>query len=321
MFSFKISFKLSHNRVDTDKTKIRLLDSKDIYLIAPDEKGKISDSDSLLVTGSYYKTYRDAAIDMIRVEQALKMSALSEYVGISVSNEGHDDYPHNVILREMEKPFLGSGLMFKQLVFRRVYETKTNFFDPKPSIETEPVQCENLVNQFNKYYENYDVAFELSSAIDMLNSIKFEYSSKVRLILSMTVVEMLSNSKLSRTEEEMRLIDSLVDKIEESDIDNNKKQSLSLAVNGCRNLSISNACKKLVKSKLGRKRAEDFYRLYNYRSRVVHSGGLDDPMKSDEDLQAEIYKAAGEANLLASDLVDVLLEEHVSEGQHQFMEL
>ncbi|MBB1343823.1 hypothetical protein H5158_19620 [Pseudoalteromonas sp. SR45-6] len=321
MFSFKISFKLSHNKVNTDKTKIRLLESKDVYLMASDEEARICDTDSLLVLGSNYKNYREAAIDMVRVEQAIKMSALSEYVGISVSNDGHEDYPQNVILREMEKPFLGSGLMFKQLVFRRVYETTTNFYDPNMSCEVELIQCDNFIKQCNKYYENYDYSFELSSVIEILNNIKFEYSSKVRLILSMTVVEMLSDSKVTRTEEEIKMIDSFVNEIEDSNIDKNKKQSLRLAIEGCKNLSISNACKKLVKSKLGRKRAEDFYRLYNYRSRVVHSGGLDDSIKDDEELQAEIYKAAGEANLLASDLVDAVLEEHLNDGEPQFMEL
>src|SRR5690606_1137461 len=99
--------------------------------------------------------------------------------------------------------------------------------------------------------------------------INFEYSSKVRLILSMTVVEMLSDAKVNRTEDELNLIDKMVGDIENSDLDKNKKKSLRLAIEGCKNLSISSACKKLVKSKLGRKRAEDFYRLYEYRSRIV----------------------------------------------------
>lgn len=307
--------------MDSKETRIKLISERDIYLTSSVDNEKLCDSYSVEVVGSQYETYREAAIDMLRVEQAFKMSALSEHLGVSLSNDGHDDYPLHEILKNMEKQFLGSGVMFKQLVFRRVFETETQFFDPNPSQEFEPVQCDNLVKQFNKYYKKYDVAFDLSPAIDMLNSIKFEYSSKVRLILSMTVVEMLSDPKIFRTKEEIELIDKMIDDIEASDIDDNKKKSLCLAIEGCKSLSISNACKKLVKSKLGRKRAEDFYRLYNYRSRVVHAGGLEDPDRGDDELQAEIYKAAGEANLLASDLVHAVLEEHVNDGQPQFMEL
>lgn len=321
MFSFKLSFRMSHPRMDSKETKIKLISERDIYLVSSVENEKLCNSDSVEVVGSQYTTYREAAIDMLRVEQAFKMSALSEHLGVSSSNDGYDDYPLHEILKNMEKPYLRSGVMFKQLVFRRVFETKTQFFDPSPSQEIDPVQCDNLVRQFDKFYKKYNFAFELSPAIDMLNSIKFEYSSKVRLILSMTVVEMLSDSKIIRTKEEIKLIEKMITDIEISDIDNNKKISLRLAIEGCKSLSISNACKQLVKSKLGRKRAEDFYRLYNYRSRVVHTGGLKDPFRGDDELQAEIYKAAGEANLLASDLVDAVLEEHVNDGQSQFMEL
>ncbi|GGW27089.1 hypothetical protein [Vreelandella hamiltonii] len=321
MFSFKLSFRLSNNQMDSKETSIKLIDERDIYLTSSIKNKPLCDSNSVEIVGSQYETYREAAIDMLRVEQAFKMSALSEHVGVSLSNEGHDDYPLHEMLKNMEKPFLGSGVMFKQLVFRRVFEARTEFFDPNPSQEFEPIQCANLVSQFDKYYTKYNVVFDLLPAIDMLNSIRFEYSSKVRLILSMTVVEMLSDPKNTRTPEEIELIDKLMSDVEISDIDENKKKSLSLAIAGCKSLSISNSCKKLVKSKLGKKRAEDFYRLYNYRSRVVHSGGIEDPFRGNDELQAEIYKAAGEANLLASDLVDAVLEEHINDGQPQFMEL
>ncbi|EKG2484548.1 hypothetical protein QTV42_004170, partial [Vibrio vulnificus] len=102
---------------------------------------------------------------------------------------------------------------------------------------------------------------------------------------SMTVIEVLSD-KVPRTDQELQVLDYLMSAMEQKpDIDDKTKASLSNALDSIRFQSISKSCKALVKNLLGGKDAKLFYKLYDYRSQLVHAGTL----KNDRDEMFKIY--------------------------------
>jgi len=274
------------------------------------EGEKISESRYLTVQGEGFETYRDASIEMLKVEQALKLAALNKHIGINTTNSGHKNYPLNAILRKSENNYIEHGLFFKQLMSRRAYPANMVIWDPNAISETDSLNFSSFSQECAKYYREYPVAFSLTSSIDLLSAIHFEYSSMVRMILSMTIIEMLAGSGEKRTTDELVVIDELISRIQQSSLEKDQKVSLAKAVNGCKSYSIGNSCRKFIKRKLGKEQAMKFHDLYDLRSKLVHSGGINAPLMSQEDQEAEIYKSAGEAYVLARDLTNVMLEEY-----------
>jgi hypothetical protein len=319
-FNFRISFKLSGNTINVDQERVRIIEGKEIFLTASTKGGVISQSNQLAIEGEGFDTYRAASIEMLKLEQAMKLAALEQHFGICTANSGHDEYPCNVALREMEHSHIRKGIIFKQLASRRAFPASMIVWDPEPSQEFESVDYSKLSSGISKYYAGYHVAFPMSSSIDMLGAIHFEYSSMVRLILSMTVIEMLAGSGGRRSNEEQAVIDELVQSIQKSALSKDQKESLALAVGGCKKYSIGKSCRKFVGQKLGKDQAKAFNDLYNYRSRLVHSGEIDEPLMSEEEREAQIYKAAGGAYVMASKLVDAVMESHRNTGEPEFAE-
>jgi hypothetical protein len=319
-FNFRISFKLSSSNINVDQEKVRIFKGKEIFLTASTKETLISQSNQLAIEGEGFETYRAAGIEMLKLEQAMKLAALEQNFGICTSNSGHDEYPLNVMLREIEHDYILKGIIFKQLASRRAYPASMIVWDPEPSQEFESIDYSKLSAGISKYYAGYYLAIPMSSIIDILGAIHFEYSSMVRLILSMTVIEMLAGSGGGRSNEEQAIVDELVQKIQESSLSKDQKESLALAVNGCKKYSIGKSCRKFVGQKLGKDQAKAFNELYNYRSRLVHLGEIDEPLMSEEEREMQIYKAAGEAYVMASKLVDVVMESHKNTGEPEFAE-
>ncbi|HBO0950892.1 hypothetical protein [Pseudomonas aeruginosa] len=319
-FNFRISFKLSGSNINVDQERVRIFEGKEIFLTASTKGALISHSNQLAIEGEGFETYRAAGIEMLKLEQAMKLAALEQHFGICTANSGYGEYPCNVVLREMEHNYILKGIIFKQLASRRAYPASMVVWDPEPSQEFESIDYSKLSAGISKYYAGYYVAFPMSSVIDMLGAIHFEYSSMVRLILSMTVIEMLAGSGGRRSDEEQAVIDELVQKIQESSLSKDQKGSLAQAVGGCKKYSIGKSCRKFVSQKLGKDQAKAFNDLYNYRSRLVHSGEIDEPLMSEEERETQIYKAAGEAYVMASKLVDVVMESHRNTGEPEFAE-
>jgi hypothetical protein len=319
-FNFRISFMLSGSNINVDQERIRIFEGKEIFLTASTKGALISQSNQLAVEGEGFETHRAACIEMLKLEQAMKLAALEQHFGICTANNGYDEYPRNVVLREMEHNYILKGFIFKQLASRRAYPASMIVWDPEPSQEFECVDYLELSAGISKYYAGYYLAFPMSSVIDMLGAIHFEYSSMVRLILSMTVIEMLAGSGESRSNKEQAVVDELVQKIQESSLTKDQKKSLALAVGGCKKYSIGKSCRKFVSQKLGKDQAKAFNNLYNYRSRLVHSGEIDEPLMSEEERETQLYKAAGEAYAMASKLVDAVMESHRNIGPPEFTE-
>lgn len=110
-FNFRISFKLSGNTINVDQERIRIFEGKEIFLTASTKGALISQSNQLAIEGEGFESYRAAGIEMLKLEQAMKLAALEQHFGICTANSGYDEYPRNVVLREMEHNYVPNGFI------------------------------------------------------------------------------------------------------------------------------------------------------------------------------------------------------------------
>ncbi len=308
-FKIVISFEIAGNTIAIEKQSIEFkIDDKNIILKSTYEDENISKTKYLTIVVENYKNYRDAAIDMQRIDQSLKLTALDNHIGLINEYSSHDEYLLNTIVSDMENEKFPMKIILKKSHSKSIYFNNAPFYDTKASSEIEKLKYNEFIDKFIQNYK-YDIDTHIEDAITILASIKFEYSSKVRLILSMTIIEMLADKNMERSEEEIKIINSFIKELEKSSIDNNRKKSLTQAISGCKYYSISNLCKKLVKNKLGKERVKDFYELYEYRSQIVHAGKIKDSfiLEENEKILSKEFTYAEKAYKLALDLLQKFL--------------
>nr|WP_232830245.1 hypothetical protein [Pectobacterium parmentieri] len=131
----------------------------------------------------------------------------------------------------------------------------------------------------------------------MLTTSLFDDSLINKIILSMTSIEVLS-SKVRRPDAEIKALDYLSKKLNESDINDEVKTSIEKGLLSLQTQSIGKNCKTLVKNLLGKKDSELFYRLYDFRSQLVHTGSL-----KEEEEQKEMLNIYMDAYSLAKRLL------------------
>lgn len=89
---------------------------------------------------------------------------------------------------------------------------------------------------------------------------------------------------------------------ETNNFDPEVKASLTRTLESMRFQSIGKSCKSLVKSLLGKKDSQLFYKLYDYRSQLVHTGSLKDD-------QEKMYKIYSDSFFLAKKLLSTYIKQ------------
>lgn len=314
-WKFYIRFKVSQP-LGVEQDSICFLNK---YTIKPDRDQSFKDSDILVLTTSDSCIYREIISESKKVEQALILSFAEMGIGIA--------YPKNLASEAILEKFKG---VFEEKFFREnthvyktYYERPLIYFtdkfgielyqensiplDSKATQEKSPTKTNDFEEVFSKNYsflnKSYitDPAFKkVDIATSILTTSIFEDSLINKIILSMTVIEVLSD-KVPRTDQELQVLDCLMSVMEQKpDIDDKTKASLSNALNSIRFQSIGKSCRTLVKNLLGNKDAKLFHNLYEYRSQLVHAGTL----KNDRD---EMFKIHSDSFDLAKRLLTAYL--------------
>lgn len=118
----------------------------------------------------------------------------------------------------------------------------------------------------------------------------------------MTAIEVLADRVL-RNKNEIKTIEFLTNVLNIMDVDDETKASLKNALKSLEFQSIGKSCKKIVHTTLGRKDAELFYKLYEFRSQLVHTGSL---KKEQEEMFNISIKSYDLAKRLLVEYVDKL---------------
>lgn len=308
-FKIVLSFETSDVLLDIDKKRINFkINNKTIFLKSTNKNELISETKFLTIVIRNYSSYKEASIDMIMLDQAIKLAALKENIGVLTEVNSHEQQVISHIQDSIFKEQFHMKIVPKRIHGKGIFFNNAPDFDPDPNIEKERIKEFEFIDSLSYHFTNYEIAFELLEAIEILNSIKIEYSSKSRIILSMTVIEMLAGENALKSEEEVAMIEKLEQVIENSSLNNNKKESLKNSLILCKKDSIGKTCRKLVKEHLGRKESEEFYKLYNYRSEVVHTGKTNN--NSDVDNKLKEFDYAELSYNLAYRLLLSLLEKY-----------
>lgn len=290
-WNFYIRFRVS-KPLGIDEKSLELLNQ---YVIEADDGKSLKKENVLVLRNKTSLIYRELLPLSKKVEQILIMTFAELGIGIA--------YPENLVsgfaLDNIQKNLESTFTQHHTKLFDSYYEMPLFHFSDKFGVvlfqeESHPWNSEvteekepsdiNLLkwtfeNNYNCLKDTYisDEQFrkiELASSI--LTTSIYEDSLVSKIILSMTVIEVLSK-KAYRDSKEQKALDFLVQSMNETkDFDPEVKTSLTRTLESMRFQSIGKCCKSLIKSLLGRKDSELFYKLYNYRSQLVHTGALED---------------------------------------------
>ncbi|WP_316674892.1 HEPN domain-containing protein [uncultured Tolumonas sp.] len=289
-WNFYIRFKVSEP-LGLDQNAIDFLGN---YQIKPAKKQSLKDDNILILTSSDSMTYREIMFESKKVEQALILGLAELGIGVAYPENLASEATLEKIKREAEIQFLKQHTKLYDSHYERplfhfsdkfgvvLFQERSFPWDSNANEEKEPVDITKLDAIFSSVYDNLKGLQvigrnfnKIEIATSILTTSIFEDSLINKIILSMTVIEVLSD-KVSRSDEELRVLDYLTNVLDEkSDIDQSEKESITKALTSLRYQSISKSCKALVKDLLGSKDAKLFYKLYDYRSQLVHAGVLE----------------------------------------------
>lgn len=313
-WSFYIRFKISEP-LGIDQNSIKLLDD---FYIESDSELPLKSSKILKLKNSKPLIYRDICEVSKKVEQALLLAFNEIGIGIAYAENLYSlkiiDKLNNDVMNSLikahttynndyyERPLIHLANKFGVVLF----DSESLEWDSNVSQENEPRKAQDIEDVFSKCFHQvnqidlFDEKFKkIEIATNILSTSLFDDSLINRIILSMTSIEVLSN-KISRPETEIKVIDRLIEKLHAMpDVNNQIKESLTKSIVSIKNQSISKSCKLLIKQLLGKKEAEKFYQLYEFRSQIVHAGVLKD--------NKEMYKIYIDSYVLAKKVLEAYI--------------
>ncbi|QQA77771.1 HEPN domain-containing protein [Pectobacterium parmentieri] len=311
-WGFYIRFQISRP-LGIDSNSLVFLDK---FIIESDSELSLKEAKTLRLRNLENLIYREIAQVSRRVEQVLILTFAELGIGIA--------YPDNLasaaflekIKRESEKDFISRHTKNHEDYYEvplinlsdkfgvNLFLEKSTPWDTKATQRTDAVDISKFDDFFNQHYGRFEdvlVAGEsfkkIKTATHILTTSLFDDSLINKIILSMTSIEVLS-SKVRRPDAEIKALDYLSKKLNESDINDEVKTSIEKGLLSLQTQSIGKNCKTLVKNLLGKKDSELFYRLYDFRSQLVHTGSL-----KEEEEQKEMLNIYMDAYSLAKRLL------------------
>lgn len=316
-WSFYIRFRISEP-LGSDDNILHFLNK---YTIEADQNQTLEDSKTLVLKTSEFLTYKEALIESEKVEQSLILAFSELGIGITYPKNLASEAEFEEIRTAIEGDFFSEHTTIYETHYERLlvhfndkfgivmFQEESTPLDCKTSEEKEPADTNKFYDSFINNYNQLDNTCitdhnfkKLKVATSIFTTSIFEDSLINKIILSMTAIEVLSNKTL-KSDEEQKGINYLVSAVNKNnDIDENTKEKLIQTLDSARTESIGKSCRILVKSLLTGKDAKLFYKLYNYRSQLVHTGIL-------KDSQEEMYNIYSDAYSLAKRLLTAYLKQ------------
>lgn len=319
-WNFYIRFKISEP-LGLECKSLQILEK---YVITAEKNQSLKDSIILILNNTDTLIYREIAQKSKKVEQALILAFAKIGIGIAYPKNLASEAMLEIIKEEAESKFMqenikSSGshyeipLLHFSDKFGVVLFPENSFpWNSEAREEKESVDIINFNETFKHHYANLksihiaDQRFKkFETATSILTTLIFDDSLINKIILSMTVIEVLSE-KILRPKIELETLEYLARTLDgNNDIDQNTKSTLNQALKSIQFQSIGRSCRNLVKDLLGGKDAKLFYTLYEYRSQLVHAGSL----KEDSDEMLKIYNDSyGLAQRLLNAYIDRLVK-------------
>ncbi|GFE97867.1 HEPN domain-containing protein [Gluconobacter sp. Gdi] len=302
-WSFYIRFKIS-KPLGVDQDSIVFLDR---FTIVSDSNESLKGSTILKLKSSDNLIYREIVDVSKKVEQALILAFAESGIGISYPEHLASEVIVEKLRRELESVFIGRHIdiyekhctipliNFSDKFGVVLFPSGTFQYNSMTKMESDTFDVEEFTLSFDKNYNKFEDVFiydnkfkKLETAISILTASLFDDLLINKIILSMTAIEVLSE-KIKRSDNEIEALNYLKKELSEADLDENVKKSITQGVLSNEFQSIGKNCGILVKNLLGKKEVDPFYKLYNYRSQLVHGGSISDDKKTMYKIHMEAY--------------------------------
>lgn len=315
-WDFYIKFKIS-KPLGIDLDSITILD---VFKISSDSNLPLKETTILRLENFKPLIYRELFEVSKKVEQALIMTFAELQIGIAYAASLASEKNLETVRIESEKNFISLHTKINGHYYERplihwsdkfgvvLFPAKSQAWDTEAAQENEPADVEKLETLFKQHYKKFRNIFiadeklkKIQTASAILTTSLFDDSLINKIILSMTAIEVLSE-KIMRPDNEIAVVDDLIKKMNDLDLNESVKTSIEKGMLSIKYQSISKSCKTLVKHLLGRKDAELFFKLYDFRSQLVHTGVINSDMD-------EMYEIHMDSFNLAKKLLLAYIEE------------
>lgn len=316
-WNFYIRFKIS-KPLDINETEIRIFND---YLLVSGSKKNLKESNILKLIGLKPMLYREIILVSKKIEQALILAFTDLSIGIVYANDIESEALTEKIRKSVENDFRNNHLEYSDFTYTgylshpndgyglTLFQYESTPIQYNAEMEFTPLTCEELEVSFSNYFNKlgefnyYEESFKkINTASNILATSLFDDSLINKIILSMTAIEVLSE-KLEKSQEEIKVINTLIENLNNMKINNEIKSSLEKGLMSLKNQSIGKSCRILVKKLLGKEKSKKFYDIYDFRSQLVHTGKLKD---NDKD---KLIRIKNDAYMIAKDTLDAYLKE------------
>lgn len=305
-WSFYIKFKVSRP-LGIDLGSIVFLDK---FLIKPESESSLKEAGVLRLESLEPAVYSEICEISKKAEQALILSLAECGIGIAYAESLASEKLLEIVRVHSEKDFVRRHTKIFENHYERplihwadkfgvvLFPAESQAWDAKAKQEVDPIDAAEIGNLFKNNYARFGNIFicddelkKIEIASSILTTSLFSDSLVSKIILSMTAIEVLSK-KVMRPESEVQALDRLIEKMSEMEIDEKIRISVEKGLSSIKIQSISKSCKILVKDLLGKKDSELFYKIYDYRSQLVHSGMLKEGKEDMYSIHLQSYSLA-----------------------------
>lgn len=244
-------------------------EGKGVLLKSIDNNG-IKDSDNLVISGSGFRSKEGAEACGKRIKNSILICGPILRMGFDVGKDkasfflGED---FKIRGKELGYQLIDDvhGLCFFQECLKvRVCGGGASVIMGFPS--------KKFIEEFkNVYKTNQNLNDKQTLSLELYNMSYFETSQRARFITLISAIECLCDRE-RRSDNAFKHIESLAEMTRKSNLATNEKKSFLNNISNLKTESISESCKKLVKTCLGVEYEAEFNKYYKIRSQMSHKG-------------------------------------------------
>jgi hypothetical protein len=280
LYDFRLRFNFPETyHINSEADKLELLDlssGEKLTLVSGSSGAPISEQNKAAVIGKSFTSKDKAGVAAEKCKRTLLYWAIEQRLGIDFGGKQRSWFTDAGLARLEEK--LGCPVrndIHGIDVYEHVEKLKFVSFNAEAKLGKDP---KKLIDTFKREYINNRVFTEKQLlASEIYASSFFDVSARSRFITLVTAVEALLEP-LKRSDEVEALVEEFKDKIQQSIVDENTRDSIIGGLERLKDQSIGQAGRELSRQLLpnelfdGQASADFFNRCYRLRSQILHDG-------------------------------------------------
>jgi len=264
--TFLLRFKLAQGRfinIDKEEIKIKLPGIQHALILSTVGDDLISSASNLQIRGTGFETEKEARDIGFKIKNSLLASCPISDIGIDAGKERARSY----LGKSIKDMLLEEGIRHLDdihgvQVFKEDEKSLSVSYSRGAGVIISKEE-QVFLKELNKAYQVVDSLDEnVLLACELYGAAQFE-NTRAQFILYVSAIEALAGEPIKKSEDEIRLVDHLLNKVDEffNSIENGEeltvdKERFKSQLGNLKNVSISQSCFKFVEEKLGQEEAE-----------------------------------------------------------------